>query len=183
VAEESPAGGRGNIDPKIEPTELADLIVQRAEERGMILGDKRFRSFVEYRWQRPFQYGFKWGRWYGLAFSALSLLAIAAGLGSSAIVTAGGEGGWWTVVVAVLGLVVGVSAAVNQIWRPAQRSVARHQSVNALRREGWDFVCDRGRYKDKWGTEGVDLFIDEIGRILRPVEAIDEEASDAPAQN
>lgn len=56
------------------------------------------------------------------------------------------------------------------------RSVGSYRAGNALRREGWDFVLDSGRYravKDK-PNEAFDLFVDQIREIQSQVDAIDE---------
>jgi hypothetical protein len=165
---------------------------------------------------------------YGVAFNALSLGSIVAALGSSGLAAsaedrAAAEEVRW--IVFGLGLVVAGFTAINQLWRPAQRSTSRYRAANALRLHGWDFALERGRYagtdslrtaedgspagrrdeaSEKRGILGfshkrepepsrastdateslskiadldvVNTFIDEVSRILRDAEAIDETA-------
>ena len=60
-----------------EPEELAAQVVTAAGDRP----PPGFPVFVRYRFWRPFQYSVKSAGWYGWAFSGLSVLVIAAGLG------------------------------------------------------------------------------------------------------
>jgi hypothetical protein len=102
----------------------------------------------------------------------LSLATIAAGLASSVLASATSHPS--KLAIGILGLVVGVLTAVNQIWNPSKRSGTRFQAAYALRREGWDFVNDRGRYA-KLGLETrLGAFIDEVSRIHRGTESVDE---------
>jgi hypothetical protein len=164
---------------------------------------------------------------YGVAFNALSLGSIVAALGSSGLAASAGDRAaaeevrW---IVFGLGLVVAGFTAINQLWRPAQRSTSRYRAANALRENGWDFALERGRYAAAdslptaqdgsagqraevserrgilglsqkrapeppqaatHGTESsseiadldaVNTFVDEVSRILRDAEAIDETA-------
>jgi hypothetical protein len=90
----------------------------------------------------------RWGGWYGLAFTVLSVEALAAGLASSGIAAGWSGAHWarWTIL--VLGLVAAVSAVVNQVWRPGQKASSRTKGGNALRREAWEYLNDRNRYVD-----------------------------------
>jgi hypothetical protein len=119
--------------------------------------------------------------WYGWAFSGLSVLVIAAGLGSSAI--AAGPGKTNNTAIAILGLVVALGTAVNRLWRPGLRAVVRSQTANSLRREGWAFVCTRDKYAEAEPSERIPLFVDEVERINVAAESIDEQpVDDQPGQ-
>jgi Protein of unknown function (DUF4231) len=160
--------GPSGKDSNKEPEELASLILEKA---GQV--DSAFGGFVKYRFRRPLSYSLRWSSWYGHAFTTLSVLAIAAGLGSSVLATAGKS----DVIVAVLGIVVAVATAINRLWRPGLRGVVRHRTANALRREGWDFVCGRGNYDPLEDDEKrCAHFIDEVQRICASAELVDEQA-------
>lgn len=138
-----------------------------------------FEDWLRWRFRQPLERDAWAGPAFGKAATAIGVTTIGAGLASSALASAGGTG--TKALVASLGILVGVLAAVNQIWRPSQRSVARYQAAFALRREGWDFLQDRGRYAviDSGGRLGA--FVDEVTRIHRAVESVDEASS--PAQS
>ena len=79
-----------------------------------------------------------------------------------------------------LGILVGVLTTINQVWGPSQRSVARYQAAYALRREGWNFLHERGRYETLPDEQKLGAFIDEVNRIHDAVESID--ASSQPSE-
>jgi hypothetical protein len=166
-----------------EDTVLAEHVIHKG---GDLPEGDPFRDFVRLRFQEPLRANARGGPLYGRAFTAMSVATIAAGLASSAVATASsGEtlGTSDTVFVAILGILVSVLAAITQIWRPAQRSVARYQAAYALRREGWDYVHDLGRYEALEGAARRPAFITEVNRIHRGVEAIDESiAEEGPAE-
>jgi hypothetical protein len=103
----------------------------------------------------------------------LTVLVIAAGVTSSVIAALPGEGG--DIAIAVLGVFVAVVAAVNRLWRPGSRAAIRHRTANALRREGWSFACQEGRYQQKSGRDPASIFFEEVERINLPAESIDEQ--------
>lgn len=154
---------------KDEPLELAKLIAQKAED-----GDAEFERFVAHRFYRPFKHSITVAPWYGGAFSAVSVLVISAGLASSALASAD-QGN--TALVVVLGLFVAVATAVNRLWRPGLRAAVRHETANALRREGWSFVCERGEYTEEADRQGV--FVDRIERLNVKAENVDEQTPEA----
>jgi hypothetical protein len=146
----------------------------RTEDQDALNDPEAFDDWLRFRFTNPLEDDAAAGPDYSKAFNALSILTISAGLASSAL--AGAMGNAPRLAIAILGLVVGVLAAVNRIWNPAQRSVARYQAAYALRREGWDFVHDRGRYARLPPDLRLGAFIDEIGHIHRAVETVDETA-------
>ncbi|HEX8054755.1 MAG TPA: DUF4231 domain-containing protein [Thermoleophilaceae bacterium] len=135
-----------------------------------------FDDWLRLRFQVPLERDALAGPAFGKSATALGVATIGAGLASSAITTASG-GDWATVVVASLGIIVGVLATINQIWRPSERSVARYQAAFALRREGWAYLQDRGRYERVAPEDRLPAFIDEVTRIHRAVELVDEATS------
>jgi hypothetical protein len=155
------------IREKVRSGESADEETQRRMEA--------FDEWLRFRFVGPLVRDAAAGPAFGKAATALGVATIGAGLGSSALATASGDSA--TIGVAVLGIVVGVLGGINQIWRPSQRSVARYQAAFALRREGWDFAQDRGRYERLDPQVRVAAFIDEVTRIHRAVESVDEATS------
>jgi hypothetical protein len=115
-------------------------------------------DFVEYRFVAPLEANAWGGPAYGRAFTAISVATIAAGLFSSSIAAVFDRPS--AAAIAILGLAVGVLTAINQLWKPAQRSGARYQAAYALRREGWDFVNGRGRYAQLDEDRQLGLFVD-----------------------
>lgn len=163
----------------------AQRLAQRIREKVQIVdpGDgtdaarrlEAFDDWLRFRFHEPLVRDAAAGPAFGKTATAIGVATIGAGLGSSALATTSGNGA--TGAVAVLGIVVGVLSAINQIWRPSQRSVARYQAAFALRREGWDFLNDRGRYERLDPEARLATFIDEVARVHRAVESIDEAAS------
>ena len=161
---------RKRSDFKHEPYALADLVVKTGDEK-----DRRFFGFVKYRFRRPFLHSLKWSMRYGFAVSALSLLAIGAGLASTTLAAVPGTN---DVAIGLLGLLVALTTAVNRVWRPGLRAVVGHRTANDLRREGWEFVCGRGKYAEVDQAGRTALFIDSIERINASAEMVDEEPID-----
>jgi hypothetical protein len=160
-----------------EAEELQRLIQEKASDGMDAVQELRaFEQWLDFRFAKPLKRDAAAGPAFGRAATAIGVATIGAGLASSAAATWGSA----TVVVAVLGIVVGVLAAINQIWRPSQRSVARYQAAFALRREGWDFLQSRGRYERLDAIQRRGAFVDEVSRIHRGVESVDEATS--PAQ-
>jgi Protein of unknown function (DUF4231) len=151
-----------------EPMKLTELVLKTAG----VSSDDSFTEFVWHRYWRPFDYSVRWSMNYSFAFTALTILVIAAGVASSVIASMSGHEG--DVAIAVLGVLVAVMAAANRLWRPGPRAVLRHRAANDLRREGWRFVCGQGRYSDGAAEDRRKVFFEEIEAINRTPEAIDE---------
>ena len=162
---------------------LLDQVVKKAEKRtGQSAAgaeptpSTELRCFLEHRFKEPLlKYGFR-GPAYGRAFTYLSVSVVAAGFASSAISADQDTAGKLRWLLFGLGVLVALFTAINQLWKPGMRSVGSYRAGNALRREGWDFVLDSGRYravKDK-PNEAFDLFVDQIREIQSQVDAIDE---------
>lgn len=138
-----------------------------------------FDDWLHFRFRESLERDAKAGPAFGKASTAIGVTTIGAGLGSSAAAGAWGDDA--TLPVAALGILVGILTAINQIWRPSQRSIARYQAAFALRREGWDFVQDRGRYERLKPEVRLGALVDEVTRIHRAVESVDEASS--PSQS
>ena len=159
-----------------EPHRLAERIVAKA--RASADDQEALQDFVALRYERPLAISGRYGNIYNWLFTGLSVVGIAGGLAASALAADGGDTDW---IVVIIGIVVAVATTINQIVRPGQRSVARYQGANALRREGWDFVWDRGRYAEGDARARLSAFIDEVQRVNRAVESVDEETPEAQA--
>jgi hypothetical protein len=161
---------RGHRDFKREPGELSELVTRRMQ------GHDGAVKFVRFRFHRPLAYSITWSLRYGFASTALSVAVIAGGLASSALAASEGAN---DTLIAIFGLAIAVVASINRLWRPGLRAVARHQTANALRREGWAFVLAHDSYADLEDLEARAAFIDSVERINRAVEAIDESQPEA----
>jgi hypothetical protein len=135
---------------------------------------ERFNDWLRFRFSGPLEEDAEAGPDYSKAFNLLSIMTIAAGLAASVVANTTDSG---KIVIGVLGITVGVFTTINRVWNPSQRSTARYQAAYALRREGWDFVHGLGRYHDIRPIVQLETFMDEVGRIHRGVEAIDEAAA------
>lgn len=160
---------------KREPAELAHHVLETTGS-----GDPGIKGFVHHRFWRPFRYSIKAEKWYGIGFSALTVVVIAGGLTSSVLAGAPGNN---DVAIAVLGIVVAIAAAVNRLWRPGLRAVVRSRTANSLRREGWNFVSGRGRYQDLQPPARLDVFIDAVEEINVAAEVVDETPVEDPQEN
>jgi len=174
-------GEADRLERRISEKVERNLLLTRLDSpAGDVAGElEPFHDWLHLRFREPLEHDARAGPSFGKAATAIGVATIGAGLASSALATTTGNGA--TELVAVLGIGVGVLTAINQIWRPSQRSVARYQAAYALRREGWDFLQDRGRYERLESSQRLGAFIDEVSRIHRGVESVDEAASPAQA--
>lgn len=154
-----------------EPAELAQLILAKLDHNDPVPHD----DFVRHRFWRPFEHSINRADRYSILFTIFTLLVIGGGVASS-LLTQISWGGSDTAI-AVIGVLVALAAGVNRIWRPGVRAALRHRVANDLRREGWSFVCDEGRYKELTENK-VSTFFKEVERINASAEAIDETPSD-----
>jgi hypothetical protein len=139
-----------------------------------------FEEFLKYRYSMPLRSFTRRGPWYGRAFTSLSIAAIVGALASSSIAAGGDDlSSVAQSTVLVLGLFVAAVTALNQFWKPGQRSVRSYQAASSLRRLGWEFVHSRGKYggseEERKGT-----FIDEVMSIHAQAEALDQEVPPPP---
>jgi hypothetical protein len=135
----------------------------------------RYNAFLKYQYgERLRNYRFFAGK-YSFAFTILSVSAIASGGLSAGIAAGWSEASWarWTIL--ILGVVAATAAATIQLWRPGQKAASRMRGANALTSEGWAYLNDRGAYRAKNEGDALDVFVDEVARILQIVAAVDEE--------
>lgn len=138
------------------------------------LGLRTRLEFIRNQFVGPMGNYTRFGGWYGFAFSLISLAALTAGVVSSGVAAGWSAAHWarWTIL--VLGLVTAASSVVNQVWRPGQKSTSRTRGGNSLRREGWEFLTDRGAYERLGFEEAWGHFVDTVSAIVRQAEEIDE---------
>jgi hypothetical protein len=138
-------------------------------------------EFVRLQFADPMRNYTRFGGWYSIAFTLLSLAALVSGLASSGIAAGWSEASWarWTIL--TLGIVAAAAAVVNQAWKPGQKSAARARGGNALRREAWEFLLERGPYIERGADEGFGLFADRVAAIVRASEEVDEEVPETKA--
>lgn len=180
--EQVTSAGEERIRDRDEPERLAQLVFIKFLHLESNETEQRYAAeFVRYRFRLPFEQSRRSAPRYRQWFTLLSIVTAIGGL-STTITTLGGQVGTENpgytliqIVVAILGALVVVVAALNQTWRPGERASAAGQAFNAYRREGWDFVNGRGRYeKCVESRKAWELFVDEISRVGRTVEAINE---------
>jgi Protein of unknown function (DUF4231) len=131
-------------------------------------------KFINLQFAAPMRNYTRWGGWYAAAFTALSLAALVSGLTSSGIAAGWSSAHWarWTIL--LLGLVAAISAVLNQVWRPGQKSSSRTKGGNALRREAWEYLNRIGRYQDLQAEPAFALFATQVSAIVRGAEEVDE---------
>jgi len=83
----------------------------------------------------------------------------------------------WTIL--ILGLIAGISAAMNQLWRPGQKAASRMRGANALTSEGCPYLIARGVYQGKNKRDALDVFVDQVDRIVEVAAAVDQELPSA----
>jgi hypothetical protein len=138
-------------------------------------------EFVKLQFGAPMRNYTRWGGWYGVGFTFLSLAALISGLASSGIAAGWNNAHWERWSILVLGLVAAVAAVINQVWRPGQKSAGRTKGGNALRREAWEYLGGRGPYANvEDPEEAFRLFSDQVSKIVRAAEEIDEVVPSEP---
>lgn len=155
----------------------------REKAKAVVADEGRLDCFLAFRFEVPFLRHGKRGPLYGRAFTSLSVAAIAAGVASSAISANPDSAESLRWLLFALGLVVAIVTSINQLWKPAQRSVGAYRAGNALRREGWDYVNGRGRFQGLTDErKAYDLLLDQIREIQAQVDSIDEVQAEIPGQ-
>lgn len=166
--------------PQTPPPKKSTGATGASEIRNSGLAD-----WVEYRFCEPLIESARTAKSQGRLLLWLSSMTALLGVGASSFAVAGGGKstlGPFTWVAAACGVLVAGIAAVTQIRKPGQRSVASYQLAHTLRREGWDFVSGRGIYRERAGSQALDLFVDEVSRIERTAELIEETPGDVIAK-
>jgi hypothetical protein len=171
-----------------EPDDLERLIAEKLRETGIIARaadphDEHpknapldpYTAFLRYRFAAQLRNYRRWGGPYAFIFIVFSLGVIVFGLASSGIAAGWDQAHWARWSILVLGVLIGGVTAINQLWKPGEKGVGRTRGAHLLCREGWDFIHDRGRYKEiddpreAWGT-----FVDQVERVSSEVTAVDE---------
>jgi uncharacterized protein DUF4231 len=148
---------------------LASKVAPRADRQAFVLY-----SFVEplRRYEREVQLNDR-------LHLVLSMLSIFGGLASSAVV-AFVDNSVSTALIAVLGLVVGVSAGLNQLLRPSRRSLGFARASFTLRREAWYFVLGEGAYRGELNAAYARL-VGRVSEETEMAEAVARAQDEAPA--
>jgi hypothetical protein len=182
----TPTGSDGATEATRSDEEAGEGADARAEPPANLkaITPSGLADWVAFRFQFPLTDSVKRGKHHRRLLLSLGMGISGAGLAASLLAVLGGNGQWgvagsgtvsvWALLAAAAGVLVGVLTAISQILKPAQRSVASYQLTHTLRHEGWDYVSGRGQYRGRTGPQALDLFIDEVNRIQRTVEAIDE---------
>jgi hypothetical protein len=91
----------------------------------------------------------------------LNLMSIAAGIAASLLVASTAAKGW------TIALAVGIAGCqtLSQWLKPAERAAHRGQAASSLRREAWDILEGRERYRGKDINHAWDLFCDRVDMI------------------
>lgn len=148
----------------------------RAEPDGGASDAEVRRLFLEMRFEQRLRSYSRRGPMLGHFFTLLSIASILAGLGASGLAAAAENSETARWIIFGLGLLVGLCTAVNQILRPAQRSVSRYRAANALRHEAWVFL-NRPHADQDWPT-----FVKRVSSIVREAESVNELTPEAQAQ-
>ncbi|HUA03773.1 MAG TPA: hypothetical protein VMB27_07725 [Solirubrobacteraceae bacterium] len=176
----SPRSATGQTPPPPKPTQSTES-TDTSEIRNSGLAD-----WVQYRFREPLIESARTAESQSRLLLWLSSLTALLGVGASSFAVAGGGKsslGPYTWVAAACGVLVAGIAAVIQIRKPGQRSVANYQLAHMLRGEGWDFVSGRGLYRGRAGSQALDLFVDEVRRIERTAELFEETPGDVSAKS
>jgi hypothetical protein len=131
---------RRGSEAESQADELCMLIMRKIEGAALPEGA---RDFVQSRFKERMQRHLEVAPWQARAFLLLSVVSIAGGVAASTLGASGESSSGWVV---GLGLLIAAATAINQISKVGPHSATRFHVGNALRREGWDFVMDRGRY-------------------------------------
>jgi hypothetical protein len=119
------------------------------------------RAFLQHRFTNRLSAYDRGDRFYRHLDTTLNLASIAAGIAASLLV-ASATGKAWTIVLAV-----GIAGCqtLSQWLKPAERAGRRGRAASALRREAWDILEGRDRYRGKNVDRAWDLFCDRVDSI------------------
>jgi hypothetical protein len=122
-----------------------------------------------------------WSGLYAFAFVAVTIGVLVASLASSSIAAGWSHHDWARWVILTLGLIGAIASLINWAWRPGDKGTSRTRGRNALLREGWAFVEQRGRYIEIENVrEAFGLFVDEVVNIAQAAAAVDEAGPEGP---
>jgi Protein of unknown function (DUF4231) len=125
-------------------------------------------TFVQSRFAERMKADLRTAPLHSFFYAASNLLAVAGGSASAAIAATSGA---HSLAVLLIGLAVATSAALSQLFRFGERSRVRYRAGNQLRKEGWDYVIGRGRYRETQDpVEAFGRFYDVFWEIEAPVD-------------
>lgn len=169
-------------DDRGEPEAVSRLIEQRlARDLGLTPGDEAFRPYQEFIKRR-----FLWhlrnfrtfaGK-YAFAFSIFSVVAITSSVATASLSAGWSDQDWAKWAIFAFGLAAAVSAAINQLWRPAQKATSRSGGARSLCDHGWAYALSAKPYPRVTtpgeAEEEFKTFAQNVGRIIAKAEAADD---------
>jgi hypothetical protein len=138
---------------KLQEAEAADLrrlILAKLSTTGAQIDDGSLPKFMEFRFERRYLRYQQRAPYYGRVNGVFKAITAATGLalsGGVAIDTLQDDPLWQSALF-VLGLLAVVVATIDQTWRPALRRDTYSKCRDELRREGWEYLENLGRYED-----------------------------------
>jgi hypothetical protein len=119
------------------------------------------RAFLQHCFTNRLKAYDRGSRFYRRLDTWLNLMSIAAGIAASLLVASTAAKGW------TIALAVGIAGCqtLSQWLKPAERAAHRGQAASALRREAWDLLEGRERYRGKDVDHAWGLFCDRVDMI------------------
>jgi hypothetical protein len=119
------------------------------------------RAFLQHRFTNRLSAYDRGDRFYRHLDTTLNLASIAAGIAASLLVASATAKAW------TIALAVGIAGCqtLSQWLKPAERAARRGRAASALRREAWDILEGRDRYRGKDMDRAWDLFCDRVDTI------------------
>jgi hypothetical protein len=119
------------------------------------------RAFLQHRFTNRLSAYDRGDRFYRHLDTTLNLASIAAGIAASLLVASAAAKAW------TIALAVGIAGCqtLSQWLKPAERAARRGRAASALRREAWDILECRDRYRGKDMDRAWDLFCDRVDTI------------------
>jgi hypothetical protein len=133
-----------------EAVELEKRIKEKIAEIPELidaLTKERRQAFVAHRFHVPLS-DFRGRSWrQAFLYTTLGTLIAAGGFATSLVDVAVHNPDNSKTIVAIIGLIVGVLAVINQVRQPGRRNVVYGQTWRGLRIEGWEYVLELGSYE------------------------------------
>jgi hypothetical protein len=181
-------------DDPTEPDHLAGLIIDKLRievgaEGSEVTSEsavkfERHQAFVLHRFLWHLKNFRTFGGIYAFAFTAFSIIAIASGATAASVSAGWNDKEWARWLLLGLGLAAAISAAINQLWRPAQKATNRTAGARALCEQAWAYVEDLDSYAhaDRVGDAKFRKFVHQVLNTVTKAEAADaiEAAPGAP---
>src|SRR4051794_133919 len=133
--------------------------------------------FLEHRFMARLARFDRRARHFGNLHTFGNVIVISGGLLTSGTIAIGDPSkGWVQAFLIVVGLLIGVLTAINQIVRPGARSTSYALAAVALRQEAWDLLNRMARY------ETAESDYERTRRFLSEISEINRRADTPPAQ-